>query len=114
MSVYQVEKLCHRALHEPAFRGELKRDPEGVLATLPLTDEERDLLLQGEVGRLYEMGAHPYLLSHISRMGLFDVSGEQYRARMRAVDEQVYAHGPPRVRFSSGNEGTSVKHARTA
>jgi len=85
MSAYQIEKLCYRALHDLEFREALLRDPTATLAVLPLTDEERDLLTRGEVGRLYEMGAHPYLLSHISRLRLFGVTGEQYRERMRAV-----------------------------
>ena len=41
--------------------------------------------MRGEVGRLYELGAHPYLLSHISRLQLFGVTPEQYRERMRAL-----------------------------
>lgn len=85
MSIYQVEKLCYRALHDPEFREALKADPAGMIAALPFTDEERSLLMRGEVGRLYELGAHPYLLSHISRLQLFGVTPEQYRERMRAL-----------------------------
>ncbi|MEX2446224.1 MAG: hypothetical protein WD734_02705 [Dehalococcoidia bacterium] len=87
MSTYQVEKLCYRAVHDLPFRDALSGDPDGTLAALPLTDEERDLLRRGEVGRLYEQGAHPYLLSHIASLGLFGVTRDSYRERMRALLE---------------------------
>jgi hypothetical protein len=89
MSVYQVEKLCWRALHEPEFLDALRRNSKATLASLPFTDEERDLLLRGEVGRLYELGTHPYLLSHISRLQLFGVTQESYREKMRALGEEA-------------------------
>ena len=89
MSIYQVEKLCYRALHDREFLEALKADPAGTIAALPFTDEERDLLMRGEVGRLYELGAHPYLLSHITRLGLFGVTAEAYRERMRALGPEA-------------------------
>ena len=85
MSVYQVEKICYRLVHDPAFREALLRDPDATIEPLPLTDEERDLLLRGEVGRLYELGTHPYLLSHISRVQAFGVTTEHYREKMKGV-----------------------------
>jgi hypothetical protein len=87
MSIYHVNKVCYRAQHDPAFVEAAKRDPEGTLAALPLTDEERRLLLAGEVGKLYEMGAHPFLLGHLSRMGLFGLTAEKYVEKIRAVKE---------------------------
>jgi hypothetical protein len=85
MSVYQVDKVCWRALHEPAFLEALREDADGTLSALPLTDEERDLLRRGEVGRLYEMGAHPYLLNHLPRLQVFGITPESYREKMRAL-----------------------------
>lgn len=87
MSIYQVNKLCHRALHDKPFREALRREPEATLAALPLTDEERRALLAGEVGRLYEMGASAFLLSHLTRWELFGLSVPVYNQRMRAAHD---------------------------
>lgn len=87
MSVYQINKLCYRLVFDPGFRQEVKVSPEKALAPLPLTDEERKLLLAGEVGRLFELGAHPYLLSHISRFEVFGVDTKTYNVRMRAAKD---------------------------
>lgn len=87
MSIYHVNKVCFRAAHDPEFLAALKRDPEASLAALPLSSDERQLLLAGEVGRLYELGAHPFLLGHLSRMGVFGVTVENYSDRIRAVKE---------------------------
>ena len=86
MSVYQVNKLCYRALHDPGFCAALKQNPEETLATLALTEEERTLLLAGEVGKLHDLGAHDYLLSHLSRFELFGLTVLTYSERMRAVN----------------------------
>ena len=87
MSVYQVNKLCYRLVFDPPFRAAIKEDPEKALAELPLTDEERRLLLAGEVGKLFELGAHSYLLSHISRFEVFGVDTALYNERMRAAKD---------------------------
>jgi hypothetical protein len=88
MSIYQINKLCYRMVHDLAFREAILSDPETTMATLALTDEERDLLRAGEVGKLYEMGAHPFLLSHISRFALFGVTVKRYSDAMIAVKEE--------------------------
>ncbi len=87
MSVYEVNKLCYRLVFDPDFRAAVKDDPEAALAPLKLTDEERSMLLAGEVGKLYEHGAHAYLLSHISRHQVFGVDTEIYNERMRAAKD---------------------------
>ena len=64
MSIYAVNKLCRDALHDPAWREALKRDPKSAIAPLPLSDDERSALLNGDVAWLYEQGAHPFLLAY--------------------------------------------------
>lgn len=95
MSVYQVDKLCHRVQHDPSLRAALARDPAGTLAQWPLTDEERSLLLAGDVGRLYEMGCHPFLLGHLTRHETLGVTVERYSESIRrARDERELPLGP--------------------
>lgn len=83
MSVYQVNKLCHRLVHEPMFRDAVKRDPEGTLASLPLTEQERGALLSGDVGTLFLLGAHPFLLGHLQRYQLFGLNAALYTQRIK-------------------------------
>jgi hypothetical protein len=83
MSIYAVNKLCRDALHDPAFRDALERDPKSTIAPLSLTDEERSALLRGDVAWLYERGAHPFLLAYLIRWELFGLTVALYSERIR-------------------------------
>ena len=85
MSIYQVNKLCYRMQHDPPFREQVKQRPAEALATLPLTTEERDALLGGDVAKLHQLGAHDYLLGHLQRYQLFGLTRESYTRRMKAL-----------------------------
>jgi hypothetical protein len=85
MSIFAVNKLCRDAFHDLAFREALKRDPEAAIAPLALTDEERSALLNGDVAWLYERGAHPFLLSHLTRWDLFGITAHSYSERIRTA-----------------------------
>ena len=84
VSAYAVNKLCRLALHDPAFRERLQTGPEATLADFKgLSNDERDLLLAGEVGQLYALGAHSFLLGYLPRLGLFGLTQPVYAERMR-------------------------------
>jgi hypothetical protein len=86
MSIYAVDKLCRRVVREPELLAALRRDPDGALraARPPLSDEERELLLAGDVGRLGRMGASFFLLHQLGRFELFGLTLPEYAARIRA------------------------------
>jgi hypothetical protein len=44
-------------------------------------------LLAGDVARLYEMGAHPFLLGHLCRWALFGLTVPIYSERIRKARE---------------------------
>jgi hypothetical protein len=83
MSLYAIQQLCRRTLHDPAFRAAIKQDPKAALTPLDLTAEEREALLAGDVATLYEMGTHPYLLAHLCRWDLFGLTVAVYSERIR-------------------------------
>jgi hypothetical protein len=85
MSIYYVNKVCWRANNDPMFREQLKVDPDGALAGFKLTDEEKRLLLAGDVAALHTLGAHDYLLGHLQRWGLFGLTRDNYQDRMRSL-----------------------------
>ena len=87
MSVYTVNKLCRCTLHDPELRAAIKRDPAAAIASWPLSSQEREALLAGDVARLYEMGVHPFLLSHLSRWALFGLTVPVYSERIRKARE---------------------------
>ena len=87
MSAYAVNKLCRLALHDPSFRERLRASPEQtVVAFNGLSDQERQLLLAGEVGGLYALGAHSFLLGYLPQLGLMGLTQAVYAERMRLVD----------------------------
>ena len=90
MSAYMINKVCHLVGKDDAFRTALDADPAAVLAAFDLTDEERRLLIAGEVGRLFELGAHPYLLGHLTRHETLGISVAAFGSRMvSAKDERL-------------------------
>jgi hypothetical protein len=87
MSAYQINKLCHRAYHDIAFREALMADPAKAIKDWPLTDEQRKALLEGDVKRLYEWGTHPFLLAHTTRWGLFGLTPALYAERIQGAKD---------------------------
>jgi hypothetical protein len=84
MSVYAINEVCWRLVHDLPFREGMKADPGQALAGLDLTENERTALLQGDVGALYRLGAHTFLLGHLSRYGIAGLTAAVYNERMRA------------------------------
>jgi hypothetical protein len=87
MSVYAVNKLCRRVVHEPALREALATDPEAALraARPPLDDEEVAALLAGDVGRLSRMGANHFLMHQLGRWEVLGLDLPTYAERIRAA-----------------------------
>lgn len=85
MSVFTINEICYRAVHEPPFRAAMLADPAAELAKLELTDEERTALLEGDVGQLYLWGANTYMLGHLMRYKLFGLERERYATSMWAA-----------------------------
>jgi Aromatic-ring-opening dioxygenase LigAB, LigA subunit len=87
MSVYAVNKLCRRVVHEPALRDALAVDPEPVLraADPPLSSEEIRALCAGDVGALSKAGCNHFLLHQLGRWQLFGLDLPTYAERIRAA-----------------------------
>ncbi len=85
MSVYTINEICYRAVHDPPFRDAVLADAAASLATLDLTDDERRALLAGDVGQLYLWGANSYLLGHLIRYKFFGVTRESYATSIWAA-----------------------------
>ena len=64
MSIFAVNYRCREVLRDHAFRAAMKADPAKALAPLRLTDEERHLLIAGDVGNLFRTGANAFLMGY--------------------------------------------------
>jgi hypothetical protein len=64
MSEYQMNKLLFESGRRHTIVESLD---ESELARYELTTEERDALKAGDIKRLYELGANPYLLRRVFR-----------------------------------------------
>jgi hypothetical protein len=87
MSVYALNKLCHRMLRDLDFRAAMQRDPAVASAGYPLTHEEREALLAGDVARLWEVGVHPFILSFLTRYEICGLTAEVYSERIRKAND---------------------------
>lgn len=87
MSIYAVNKVCYRVVHDPAFRQALLDAPEPALraATPPLSAEELAALLAGDVGRLSHLGANHFLLHQLGRFRVLGLDLPTYAERIRAA-----------------------------
>jgi ethanolamine utilization microcompartment shell protein EutS len=87
MSVYQINKLCHRLLKNHAFRAAMQADVASAIADLPLTDAERAALIAGDVATLHRMGASDFLLYFLTRFEIAGLTLPVYNQRIRALAE---------------------------
>ena len=90
MSIYAVNYLCREVLRDHAFRAAMKADPAKALtpkalAPLDLTEEERRVLLAGDVGTLFRMGVNSFLMGYLAGFEVCGLNVETYNQRMRAV-----------------------------
>jgi hypothetical protein len=65
MSDYQLNKLLFAMAGQHKMFESLS--DEGELAAYELSPEEKDALKRGDIGRLYELGANPYLIRRVFR-----------------------------------------------
>jgi hypothetical protein len=85
MSVYRLNKLFYRLETDRDYLERFRADPAAVAAEIDLTDDERSALLAGDVGKLYVMGCHGFLMNTLSRQGLLGVNRDNYLQRVRAA-----------------------------
>ena len=87
MSLYGIHKALYLLQNDLAFRERVRTEAEAALGVLPLDEEERRALLEGDVAALYRMGTHTFLMSRIPRFNAFGLTREEYQRRLRTVLE---------------------------
>ncbi len=87
MSNYGIHKFFRTCLHDETFRALAQSDPQAAMAKMPITEEEKQLLRDGDVKALYERGVHAFLLSFLTRWELFGVTIEKYCGRIQQAKD---------------------------
>jgi septal ring factor EnvC (AmiA/AmiB activator) len=86
MSLYGIHKTLWLLQNDLEFRERLRTQPEGALAELPLTEQERRALLTRDMAALYRMGTHTFLMSRLPRFNaLGGLTREQYQQSITQV-----------------------------
>jgi hypothetical protein len=90
MSVYAVNKLCRRVVHEPALREQLngtRAEAEAAIraARPPLSEEEVGLVLDGEVGELGRRGCNYFLIHQLGRWEVLGMDLKKHGDSVRAT-----------------------------
>jgi hypothetical protein len=89
MAAFDVNKICWSVVHDEDFYRRVQEDPEGAIAAYDLSDDERQALLAGDVGRLYELGVSTFLLEHLANWRAFGLDGVSFSASMRAAAQRT-------------------------
>jgi len=109
MSLYQVQKLIYQLNRDPRTQARYQSERDAVLAEFELSDEERQALVEPDIGLLYVLGVNGQLLMHFA--ALHKIEWTDYLERMR---QGLKRHGRVRegVYAATGYEGVEAHDAR--
>jgi Aromatic-ring-opening dioxygenase LigAB, LigA subunit len=82
MSVFNVNYLLRELLRDHAFRTAMKDNPAEALKKCDITEEERKLLLAGDVGGLHRLGVNDFLMGYLPRFGIAGLDPKAYGERI--------------------------------
>ena len=87
MSVYEISKILYLLDLDADLLQGLKTNPADAIKNFALSPDERRALLEGDIGKLYRMGVHTFLLASTVRHELFGITREHYEQRIRAASQ---------------------------
>jgi hypothetical protein len=82
MSIYNVNYLLRELLRDHAFRAAMKENPAEALKECDITEEERRLLLAGDVGGLHRLGVNDFLRGYLPRFEICGLDTKIYGERI--------------------------------
>jgi hypothetical protein len=92
MSLYQVQKFLYHLNRDPKVQQRYRDDRDALLHDYQLDDEERAAIADGDIGKLYVLGANGQLLMHFAPL-----LGMPWAAYIEALRDGVRRHGPVRA-----------------
>ena len=89
MTAYAINKVCWLTERDPSFRERLRQDPPATLRDFKLEPEELRALQEGDIATLFLRGGHPFLLQHLYRHGIADLTRDLYRQRITSLNPET-------------------------
>jgi hypothetical protein len=106
VSLYQLSKLLYQLNRDEDFKRQFRSDPQTAIKPFTLADEERQALLESDIGLLYVLGVNGQILMHYA--AFWGIEWTAYLQRMR---DGVKRHGPVRAGIYAMLSGTDDKVA---
>ena len=106
MSLYATQKLLYHLNRDAAVQTRFRSDLAGLLGDYALDDEERAAIFDGDIGKLYVLGANGQLLMHFAAL-----LGMPWADYIEAMRQGVRDHGPVRAGIYAMTTSTDEKVA---
>jgi hypothetical protein len=106
MSLYQLSKLLYTLNRDDAAKVQFKADPSILAQDFALSAEERQAVLEQDIGLLYVLGVNGQILMHFAAL-----CGLAWPDYLQAMRDGVTRHGPVRAGLYAMNSGTDEKVA---
>ena len=91
MTLYATQKFLYQLNRSEELQQRYLADRSGVLHSFELTDEERDALIEPDIGKLFHLGVNGQILMHFA--AFHQIEWQDYLQRMR---DGIAAYGPVR------------------
>lgn len=92
MSLYALQKFLYHLNRDPRVQERYASEREALLDEYALDAEERAAVRDGDIGKIYVLGANGQLLMHFAAY-----LGMPWAAYIEAMREGVRRHGPVRA-----------------
>jgi Aromatic-ring-opening dioxygenase LigAB, LigA subunit len=106
VSLYSVQKFLYHLNRDPAVQQRYRTDVDALLLDYELSDEERDAIKRGDIGKLYVLGANGQLLMHFAPL-----LGMPWADYLEAMRDGVRKYGPVRAGVYAMTTATDEKVA---
>ena len=106
MSLYSVQKFLYQLNRDPKVQQRYRAERDALLAEYELDDEELAAIRDGDIGKLYVLGANGQLLMHFAAL-----LGMPWADYIEAMREGVRRHGPVRAGIYAMTTSTDEKVA---
>jgi hypothetical protein len=106
VSLYNTQKFLYHLNRDAVVQRRYKDDVQNLLGDYDLTEEERNAIVQGDIGKLYVLGCNGQLLMHFAP--LLGIAWADYLEAMR---DGVRRYGPVRAGIYAMTTSTDQKVA---
>ena len=106
MSLYSLQKFLYHLNRDPRVQQRYANDCEALLDEYALDAEERAAVRDGDIGKIYVLGANGQLLMHFAAL-----VGMPWADYIEAMREGVRRHGPVRAGIYAMTTGLDEKVA---